>query len=150
AAALLAVITGISQFSVPLVLGGGARVDVLAVFIYRLLSTFPPQTAAALMLAVGMVVVVQLLLVVQRWVAPEGRNAAIGGRGFRNARVALGAWRRPVKGLVIAYLAITALLPIGGLVLVSLQRFWTPIVNWSQLSFANFIEVVINNRLTSR
>ena len=150
AAALLAVITGISQFSVPLVLGGGARVDVLAVFIYRLLSTFPPQTAAALMMALGMVIVVQLLLIVQRWVAPEGRNASIGGRGFRNARVALGIWRRPVKGLVIAYLAITALLPIAGLVLVSLQRFWTPIINWSQLSFANFIEVVINNRLTSR
>ncbi len=149
AAVLLGVITGISQFSVPLVLGGGARVDLLSVFIYRLLSTYPPQTAPSLLLATGMVGVVQLLLLAQRWVAPGERNSSIGGRGVRGARVTLGAWRRPVKGLVIAYLIVTAVLPITGLMLVSLQPFWTPIINWSLLSSKNFVEVLINNRLTS-
>ena len=149
AAILLGVITGISQFSVPLVLGGGARVDLLSVFIYRLLSTYPPQTAASLMLSLGMVALVQLLLLAQRWIAPAGRSASIGGRGFRGTRLALGAWRRPIKGLVVAYLIITAALPIAGLALVSLQPFWTPIINWSLLSGKNFVEVLVNNRLTS-
>jgi iron(III) transport system permease protein len=149
AAILLGIITGISQFSVPLVLGAGARIDLLSVFIYRLLSTYPPQTAACLLLAVGMVAVVQGLLLVQRWVTPPERNAAIGGRGFRAARIVLGPWRMPIKGAVVLYLILTAVLPVAGLVLVSLQPFWTPIINWAQLSGQNFVEVVFDNRLTS-
>ena len=149
AAVLLGIITGVSQFSVPLVLGGGARIDLLAVFIYRLLATYPPQTAPSLMLALGMVAVVQMLLLVQRWIAPGDRHAAIGGRGMRGARTALGPWRRPIKSLVVIYLIITAALPIAGLLLVSLQPFWTPIINWGLLSGKNFTEVIINNRLTS-
>jgi iron(III) transport system permease protein len=52
--------------------------------------------------------------------------------------------------MVVIYLIMTAVLPILGLVIVSLQPFWTPLINWAALSFANFVEVLINNRLTSR
>ena len=44
----------------------------------------------------------------------------------------------------------TAVLPIAGLIFVSLQPFWTPIINWKVLSLNNFMEVIVNNRLTTR
>jgi iron(III) transport system permease protein len=150
AATLLGFITGISMFAVPIVLGSGANIDVLSVVIYRKLETYPPQTAPALVMAGGMVVLIQLLLLAQRFIAPAGRHAVISSRGFRSARVGLGRWRRTFKAVAISYLFLTAILPVLGLVLVSLQPFWTPMVNVHVLSFKNFADVIINDRQTSR
>lgn len=141
AAAIVAVIVGVGLFSVPVIIGTPARIDVLAVHIFRLLDQFPPRTAEALLLAGLMLVVVQALLVVDRRLIPRGQHAAVGGRGFRRARVELGPLRTPARLAGIAYLAITAVLPVIGLGLVSLQPFWTPQVQWERLSLANYAAV---------
>jgi iron(III) transport system permease protein len=150
ASLLIAVIAGIGMFSVPIVLGTAARVDVLAVYLFRLLDTYPPHTAYALALSVVMVLSVQLLLVVQRFISPAGRHAAVGGRGTRSGIKSLRGWKYPARFLVILYLIATSILPVGGLVLVSLQPFWTPNVNFSVLSFANYSFVLFENGPTSR
>jgi len=148
ASVLLGIISGISLFSVPAVLGAGARIDVISVFIFRLLSEFPARTGPALILALGMLVMVQVLLVVQHLLVKKGRNAAISGRGFRGTRVRLGAFRHLVLGIAGLYLVATAILPVMGLLLVSLQPFWTPTINWSTLTLDNFRFVLFENRQT--
>ena len=150
AGGLLALIAGIGLFSVPIVLGTAARVDVISVYIYRLFESYPPQTAYALMLSAILVIVVQSLLVAQRFAAPEGRAATIGGRGVRGARVDLGQWRHLARSLVLLYLAATAILPVAGLILVSLQSFWTPDIRWERLSLANYSFVLLENAQTSK
>ncbi|MCO5731588.1 iron ABC transporter permease [Rhizobium sp. SSA_523] len=148
ASVLLGFISGVSLFSVPAVLGGGAKIDVLSVYIYRLLSEYPAKTGPALILALGLLVTVQMLLLAQGFVVKRGRNATISGKGMRATPVRLGAMRHLVLGLAIFYLLMTAILPILGLGLVSLQPFWTPSINWSVLSLKNFQTVLFDNRQT--
>jgi iron(III) transport system permease protein len=151
AAGLLTVISGVGLFSVPIIIGTGARIDVLSVRIYRLLNTtFPPRTGAAMILALMLLLMVQALLVAQRSFIRAGEHAAIGGRGFRASRVVLGRWRGPARAAGVAYLLATAVLPALGLLLVSLQRFWTPAVRWDQLTLANYQFVLLQNRDTTR
>jgi len=150
AAALMAVIAGIGLFSVPIVLGTAARMDVISVHIYRLFDQFPPQTATGLMLSAAMVAVVQCLLLAQRWLLPPDRHSMIGGRGGRSERSRLGRWRRPAQALALVYLATTSVLPVGGLLIVSLQPFWTPQVSVEQFTLENFAFVLFDNGPTSR
>lgn len=150
ASALLCVISGVSLFSVPAILGGGARIDVLSVFIYRLLSTYPAQIGPALVLAMGMLILVQILLVSQHLLLREGKSAAIGGRGFRGTRVRLGRWRFVVLAIAGLYLLLTGVLPLLGLLLVSLQPFWTPLIDFSVMTLDNFRFVLVENVATVR
>jgi iron(III) transport system permease protein len=150
AAALLSVIGGLGLFSVPVVIGTGARIDVLSVYIFRLIQDFPPQTGFALVLAAGMVTVVQAVLILQRILVPGARHAAIGGRGLRRSLVMLGSWRVPVRVIACAYLGATAILPLIALIVVSGQSFWTPRVNWRALSLEQYRFVLFENGSTSR
>ena len=52
--------------------------------------------------------------------------------------------------MLALYVAITSILPVAGLLLVSLQSFWTPDVKWNQLSLANYSFVLLENGPTSR
>lgn len=150
AAALTAVIGGIGLFSVPIVLGTAARMDVISVHVYRLFEQFPPQTATGLLLSAGMVAVVQSLLLAQRWLVPAEGHAVIGGRGGRAGLIRLGRWRRPAKALAISYLVATSVLPVLGLAIVSLQPFWTPLIDTAQFTLANYAFVLFENGPTSR
>jgi len=148
AAILLGFISGVSLFSVPAVLGGGARIDVISVYIFRLLQAYPAETGPAITLSIGLLVLVQMMLLLQNLIAKPGRNAAISGKGFRHTPVRLGRLRWVAYGLAVIYLVAASILPIFGLVLVSLQPFWTPAVNLATLTFANFHFVLFENRQT--
>jgi iron(III) transport system permease protein len=150
AATLLSVIGGLGLFSVPVVIGTGARIDVLSVYIFRLIQNFPPQTGFALVLAAGMISVVQVVLILQRLLVPGGRHAAIGGRGLRRSLIALGRWRIPVRVIACVYPGVTAILPLIGLILVSSQSFWTPRINWHALSLEQYRFVLFENGPTSQ
>jgi iron(III) transport system permease protein len=79
-----------------------------------------------------------------------GQTAVIGGRGFREHRVELGAWRWPTRALIALYLLFTSVFPVLGLLLVSLQRFWTPNIVWEQLTLMNYQVVILQNPRTSQ
>lgn len=149
AAALLSVIGALGLFSVPVVIGTGARIDVLSVYIFRLIQNFPPQTGFALVLAAGMVAVVQAVLILQRILVPGGRHAALGGRGLRRSLIALGRWRLPARIAACLYLLATAILPLIGLIVVSGQSFWTPRIDWHALSLEQYRFVLFENGPTS-
>lgn len=148
AAILLGFISGVSLFSVPAVLGSGARIDVISVFIFRLLQAYPAQTGPAITLSIGLLLIVQLMLLLQNAITQPGRNAAISGKGFRHTPVRLGKLRWLAYGVAVLYLFATSVLPILGLLLVSLQPFWTPAVNFATLTLANFNFVLFENRQT--
>ncbi len=148
ASILLGFISGVSLFSVPAVLGAGARIDVLSVYIFRLLSEYPAQTGPALVLAIGLLLVVQILLFGQNMLVKRGQNATIAGKGFRGTAVRLGRFRYAVLAVAVLYLVATSVLPLLGLLLVSLQPFWTPAINLSVLTLDNFRFVLFENRQT--
>jgi iron(III) transport system permease protein len=150
-AAVVTLILGLGLFTVPVIIGTGARIDVLSVHIYNLINAaFPPKTAQALAFALVLMVIVQALLAAQRATLRVGRFTGVGGRGFRAAPVELGPWRIVARTFAIAYLAAAAVLPLIGLLMVSVQRFWTPSFDLSQLTLANYQAVLIDNRDSSQ
>ena len=149
-ALLIAAVTGIGMFSVPIVLGTAARIEVVSVYLFRLLDSYPPHTAYALALSVMLVIGVQLLLLLQRFTTSTGRHASGGGRGLRSGIRPLGRWKGPARSLLVLYVAVTSIMPVAGLLLVSLQSFWTPDIKWAQLSLANYSFVLLENGPTSR
>lgn len=137
-ATLSMLVSGIAVFSIGRTIGVNARVRVLSVHIVSLVQSYPSQLDEAVVLGLLVLVVVGTLWLAQRRVSTRARHATIGGKASSHSIVALGPWRWVARSAMIVYLAATSVLPILGLVLVALQPFWTPRVDWRGLSFENF------------
>jgi iron(III) transport system permease protein len=149
AALLLLVWFGFALYSVPAVIGTGAGIEVLPVRLVNLLSfTYPPETARAIGLGMIVVLVVGAAWLIQARILAGGRHATIGGKGHRTSRIELGRWRWAARSVVIVYILLAAVLPMIGLLLVSLNGFWTPNIKWAQLSLRTFREVLVEDAVT--
>ncbi|MCO6381743.1 iron ABC transporter permease [Oceanicola sp. 502str15] len=149
AGGILALITGLALFSVPLVVGGQAGIEVLSVRIVHLMTvSYPPRTGEALILGMVILAAIGLCWWVQRRVLARGAFATIAGKGQRVARVRLGVLRWPARIMVGLYVLIASVLPVGALILVSLQAFWTPKVIWARLDLDNYRDLFDSSFVT--
>jgi iron(III) transport system permease protein len=151
AAVLLMIWHGFGLFSVPQIIGSGAKIEVLSVRIVRLMTfTYPPQTSLAVGLTLFVIVVVGTAWYFQGQILKSARYSTIGGRGHRVNRIQLGPWRLAARALLVGYVLLASVLPLVALVLVTLNRFWTPDINWSGLSLEMFGRVLFNDPATSQ
>lgn len=139
---LLALVYGVALFSVPLIIGTQAGIDVLTVRIVRLLTTtFPPQLAAAIALSALVLVPTTLLWWLNGRLSRRGNFATVGGRAAARERTVLSRPARwAARTLMVLYIALSCVLPLGALLLVSLQGFWSGRVD-TPLSLDNYREV---------
>jgi iron(III) transport system permease protein len=145
-AVLLMMVQGFALFSVPIIIGTGARIDVLAVRIVELLSfSFPPETAQAIGLSLIMVLFVAASWVFQARILRRGRFAAIAGKGQRSKLISLGKWRPFARTLMLGYGLVAVVLPVSALVLVTLNGYWTPDIGWSSLTISHFMDAVVRD-----
>jgi len=136
---ILALIAGFALFSLPLVIGGQAGIELLAVRIVRLMTTsFPPRVGEAMILGMVVVAVIGTSWWLQRLVLRRGAFATIGGKGQRSVSVQLGRLLWPARLLLGVYVMIASILPVTALILVSLQRFWSPNIVLARLSFDSY------------
>jgi len=138
-AAVLAVVFGTSVVSIPLLVGTGAKIDVVPVDIVHLMQRYPPETDQAVTLGLLISIIVLAAWSLQRRTVKHNRHATIGsGRIGSGARVRLGKWRWIARAAMIVYLLLVSVLPFLALALVALQPFWSPDIKLSDLSFDNF------------
>jgi len=150
AALMLLIWFGFALFSVPVILGRGAEVEVLAVRLVNLMSfTYPPQTARAIGLGMIVIAIVGVSWLIQARLLKSGRFATVGGKGHRVSRIELGKWRTPARAAVFMYIFIAAVLPVVGLLLVALNGFWTPQIRWTHLNLSSFTEVLFDDGQTA-
>jgi iron(III) transport system permease protein len=136
AAVLLMIWFGFALFSVPVILGTGADIEVLSVRIVRLLTAeFPAQTALAVGNSIFVVLVLGTAWYFQARLLRKGRHATVGGKGYRATRIRLGVWRKPARLFMFGYVFVAAVLPLIALVLVSLRGFWSSSIEWGELGF---------------
>jgi len=133
-AVLLMAWSGFGLVSIPLVIGTGANIHVLSERIVRVLQQFPPDEGVAIGLSLIMILFVGAAWIAQALVIRRGRYASIGGRGQRVTPIRLGAWRWPVRAGILAYMAVTTILPLFALVIVSMESFWSADIPWGDLS----------------
>ena len=142
AGALLALIFAFSLYSIPSILGNVPRIEVLTVRIVRLMSVFPAQIAVALMLGMLMIAMIITGLWLQRRILSRSRFATIGGRGMRSTVVSLGRWKWPCRIVMLSYFLVTTILPFIAIVLLSMQPFWSAVINWSSFNLNNYTDVL--------
>ena len=147
---LLVMMMGFAIFSVPVIIGTGAKIEMLPVLIYRLVYAYPARVDLAILLGLFLTVLVQVLLLLQTLLAPTSRSAQIGGKGQRAARVRLGLWRWPARILLLSFIVTAGVLPLLGLAFVSLQPFWTANINFATLGFDNYRTIFFNSSLAGK
>src|SRR5690606_5608994 len=125
--ALLALVYGIALFSVPLIIGTQARIDIISVQVVRLLAfTFPPRLGEAMVLSLLVAVVLAAIWWANSRIVRRGRFATLGGRSTSRRRTTLGPLALVLARMFMAlYLLVSALLPLAALLLVSFQGFWS-------------------------
>jgi iron(III) transport system permease protein len=135
-------VMGFALFSVPMVIGPRAGIDVLPVLIVQdLTQTYPPQQVEALMRSLIIVAFVLIANYVQKRAVTSGpvRFATLTGKMSRASRITFSA---PVRLLgqawAIGYLLIASVLPVLALLLVSLQPFWSATIATEQLSLLHY------------
>ncbi|MGV6874192.1 ABC transporter permease [Pseudochelatococcus sp. B33] len=137
--ALLVTIVGIAMYSVPVVIGSIARIDVLSVLTVHLVrGVYPPRIAEGAVISLVLTVVVLTVWAMQRYLSTQQRHATIGGKAGGSSMVALGPWKWVARFFLFAFVAASTLLPFGALLLVALQPFWSPMVDVSMLSLQHF------------
>lgn len=121
---LMGVVFGLKSFNIPLILGTPADLSFLTVRILRTLQDYqPPQYGQASALALSLIGVIGVLLVLQRRAIGRRSYVTVTGKSFRRARWNLGLWRWPAAFIVLAYLLLGVVLPLGAVVASSFVPF---------------------------
>lgn len=144
AAGVIVVWFGFAMFSIPLIIGTGAGIDVLTVRIVQLINfTYPPQTDLAVSLSLFILLVVGGSWVLQVRIMRKSMFAQVGGgRGARSSTVRLGRWRWPARSVILGFLLVSGMLPILGLLLTALNGYWSGDIRWSDLGLDAFRRVL--------
>lgn len=145
-AVLLLVFFGLADYSIPVIIGTAADLDVLAVRVVELMTgTYPPKTQLAVGLSLIAVVSVAILWYFQRRLLRGGHYFTMGGKKQSATTIRLGAWRLPCRVFAIGFIVISSVLPLGSLVIVALVGYWSADPQFSQFSFNTFRDVLFDD-----
>ena len=141
---LLASVLAIGIYSIPAIVGSTAKIPTLSVHLVRLLNgEFPPRIEQAAVISLFLIAIFGAFWVFQQRLNAFGRHAQIGGQGLKSASILLS---RPAQIIartaMIAYIVLISVLPYLALLIVALQPYWTPEVDFSVLSFDNFTPLI--------
>lgn len=118
ASSILVMLDTLSSFGAPSVIGTMANFSVLTTKLYDLL-TFPPRLNLAAAVAVPIVLYTLICLWVQRRLISGDDYRSISGKSTSEQLIPLTFWRLPLAAVVLTIIFITAILPLGGLLLLS-------------------------------
>jgi iron(III) transport system permease protein len=137
---------GLEVLGIPLLIGRPANIDMYGSYLYKAwtngFTPDPPYVSAGAL--VLLLVVTALLLLRAALLGSERRFGAIAPRGGGASKpLALGAWRVPLGAATGAYIVLTSLIPLLGIVLMSFVAVLTILVPpWQLLTLENWQYVV--------
>ncbi|WLS10366.1 iron ABC transporter permease (plasmid) [Shinella sumterensis] len=117
-AVILVMLDALSSFGAPAAIGTMANFSVITTKIYDLL-TFPPQFNYAAAVAMPIMVFTAISLIVQKYVIRAENFRTLSGKASPEQVIALGRWRWAAGAFCIVVALVTAVLPLGALVLLS-------------------------------
>jgi iron(III) transport system permease protein len=138
-AIVIGLVFGLSAFDIPQILGGLADIPVLSTEIYRAINfAIPPDYARASSLGLVMIIVLAILLAIQWRVLKAGRFVTVTGKSAHQDRWDLGPWNSAGAAAILAYIAVTLILPGIQLALTSFE----PAIGIYQLTLDNYRAVL--------
>jgi len=146
AALVLGIVRSLASYAVPRVIGMPGRVEVLATYLYQMVSTgFAPDYGKAAALGMSILAASIALIVVYRALTSEGEKyVTISGRGYRPAVIELKRARTPLFIAVGLLSFIMIILPVAVLLYTSLVPYMmAPGARaFSLMSWKHWIEVL--------
>ena len=125
ASVLIMTVRALESFEVPALLGLQEGIYVFTSKIYFMLRTYPQDLNGAGALAIGLLAIAAFGMVLEVLLS-RGAKAyqTVTGKGFRPRPIELGKWR-PLAGFaILAYFAVTVLLPLALLIYTSLLPYY--------------------------
>ena len=128
AALILSIVRVLAAYAVPRVLGTPGGVDVLATYLFEMISTgFAPDYGQAAALGMSILSASIVLIVVYRALTAHGEKfVTVSGRGFKPSVINLGRARLPL-------LVIVGLLSLVMIVIPVLQLFYTSLIPYAMV-----------------
>lgn len=146
---LLALAAGFAVYSIPVLMGGQAGIDVLTVRTVQLTtSEYPPDLEGALVLGLVIVAVIGTTWMLERRTARRARHSTIEGKFSGASRVNLRFWKWPARLLMVSYMALMVVLPIVALIVVSFQTFWSGSISFDSLTLSNWERIFSSGSMT--
>ncbi|MGC7404733.1 ABC transporter permease [Pandoraea pneumonica] len=149
-AGVLVFFLGFEVFGLPLVLGDPEGHLVLATYLYKLTNKLGVPSYH-LMAAVAMCIVAitfPLVLLQRHLLKRANKFVTVKGKAGRQTVLPLGVWRWIALGIVVAWLLVTVIVPISGIVLRSFVTHWGEGVALGEvLTLANFEELFEQDNL---
>jgi iron(III) transport system permease protein len=145
----------LGSFAAALVIGIPARIYVITTAIWDSTLSYPPDYGRASAMGLSLFVVMFGMLSFYRWRINKGSYATITGKAFRPRPMDMGRLSWLLLGVCLLYVALAVVLPLAALILTSLQRFATVILDQAEWTIANYqtalalgpIRVAIGNSL---
>lgn len=128
---LLVFFAGVTMFGLPLILGSSNDFELLTVYLYKLTNRFSyPSYQLIAAVAVVIIFITMPLIFLQRTVLKVRQKfVTIGGKSGRQRLIELGKWRWLALAIVLAWLIVTFIVPVSGIVLRAFVVRWGPTVN---------------------
>jgi iron(III) transport system permease protein len=121
-AALFMFTSMIGSFAIPAILGTSSRFYVATNAIYILMQGYPPNYPLAAALGLVLIAMTSLAVWGVQRVLRKRSFAVISGRNYRPRLLNMGRWTWLLFAIAWLYVAVALVLPLGTLVLASLQR----------------------------
>jgi iron(III) transport system permease protein len=122
---ILSFVRGLQALEVPLFLGFPAKIFVFSTRIFDYIANrFPARYAEAAALALLLVVTMLLLILLQWRILGRREFITVTGKGYRPDVWKLGRWGYLCTAVIVAYALLALVLPLGQMVLGSLQRLY--------------------------
>ena len=131
-------------FAIPTMLGTNARFYVATTAIYVMFQSYPPNYPLAAAIGVVLVVITALAVWLSARVLKRRTHAIIFGRNYRPRRLDMRGWTPVLLAFECAYVLVSLVLPLGVLLLASLQKSGG--LSWmsSNWTLSNFHYVLID------
>jgi iron(III) transport system permease protein len=143
-AALFLFTSMMGAFAIPTMLGTNARFYVATTAIYVMFQSYPPNYPLAAAIGVVLVVITALAVWASARILKKRTHAIIFGRNYRPRRLNMRGWTPVLLAFQCAYVLVSLVLPLGVLLLASLQKSgglsWM-VSNWT---LSNFHYVLID------
>lgn len=140
--AILTFVFSAGEFGVPLALGSPYGVETLSTQIFEVLQRSQPQYNLASAMASLLLVITIALVTIHRMLISKKQFITMTGKGFRPNVIDLKKWRFAALAANLGYLFISAVLPVGILMLISVHHVWFGHLKLAQLTLGNYAFVL--------
>ena len=141
AGALIGGVMCASMFAIPLILASGTGLHVIPTQIYYYINQ-EGRTGPAMAMASLLSVVTMTAMLLYFRLLGKGRFVTLSGKGSRRVLVPLGIWRWPATTLLLVFLFVSLVVPLGALAYLSLVGFWSGNVFSQALNFEQYRRLV--------